>query len=471
MPYDAHNETLCSIDAEQAVIGAVMFDTAVFWRISGTLKCEHFFDPVHRLIFGACARLIESGKSAAPTLLESSLSSSQGFADVGGRGYLERLARSVPSLASVGDYARLIADLAARRRLQDAARAITALAADRNGEAADAIREAERLIDGVSAEPTAVEPKTIRAAIAEWLEESDRRIREEAAPGVLCGLTTLDEKLSGFRPGKVYIVAGRPGMGKTTLLNKIALGISERGPVAISTLEMSAADLSIMAVTDRMRDYGVRMPYIQAENGIFADGDWEPFQRAVRAIEALPILIDDAPSATVSHVRRFARRAKAHFGSPLAALIVDYMGLIDSDRPEKLYERVTAISREVTRLAREMDIPVIVGCQINRAVEARDMKRPALADLRDSGAVEQDAFAVILLYRPAYYHAAAEPKKSDGKYADWEIEMQRLRVERPLEVIIAKNRRGPTGTIELWCEVETAAIRDKPFDPGATALW
>lgn len=476
MAYDAAarpKPDLLSIEAEQAVLGAILFDNAVLARIAPPLTANHFADPLHSLIFDACARLISSGRVAAPTIVATFLESSEGFVEAGGRRYLETVAVNVPSIASAPDFARHVIDLARRRALLKIADDLKARAGDAalddppNAILADAQEALDALMLRDSPRAAGV---SVRAALADWLDRAATRSETGAALGHLCGLTELDDMLGGFRPGKLYIVAGRPAMGKTTVLNKLATGIArqgEGGGVAISTLEMEAADLPVMMITDALRDRCIRLPYQSAERGLISEAEWPHFMACAREVEALPIIIDDSADASPAHIRAFARQAKKRFagqGKPMRALIVDYLGLVAKDKRLQNVDAIQAITRELLAIARELDVAVIAGCQLNREVERRDDKRPQLADLRESGAIEQDAFAVIMLFRELYYVERSEPPADKiEKHAAWQTTMLRLRCERPLEMIVAKHRRGAAGTVTVWCEVETAAIRDRGF--------
>lgn len=475
MAFDEKPLELFSLEAEQAVLGAVLFDNSVMGRVADYLRADHFYDPVHQLIFLTASTMIDAGKMASPLTIDLALSSSPGYIEAKGRSYLEQIAGSVPTLASAGDFAKIVADLAVRRALaKEADDLAAALRSSRTGDLSALLDASDAKIAKALERPGAARLKTVADAVSESLAKM-QTAADGAGVGLRCGLSDLDERIGGFRRGKLYIIGGRPGQGKSTLLNKLAAGIAETTGegVAIFTLEMEAADLPVMWATDRMRDRCIRLPYLQAEKGIFAEDEWAAFETALREVTALPILIDDTPSASLAHIRRFARRARRSFlaqGKRLGAIVVDYLGLIEKSRELHGTERVAEITQGLLALARELDCAILCGCQLNRQLESRDDKRPHLSDLRESGDIEQDAFAVLFVYREAYYHERSEPKsgapmsKDAAKHEAWALDMDRLKVERPLEVIVAKHRRGPTGTVTLWCEIETAAIRNKGFN-------
>lgn len=476
MAYDSAPKNLYMLEAEQALLGCVLFNDEILETLP-PVQVEHFFDPIHQLIFSTILTLRNQNVKATPLIVDAHLKESPGYQQAGGGEYLIKLAGSIPSLAGAGDYAKVIIDYSIRRGMERVGAEIIDIAqtASIDFDKVRAIGECEAKISELLETKTDIaKGLTMEQAFSRWV---DRTMAKDGEPaGYRCGLASLDDMIT-FRPGKLYIVAGRPGQGKSTLLNKLAAGISETNGagVAISTLEMDAEDLPAMLATDRMRDYGVRLPYLQAENGIFSEEEFDLFSRCAKEINALPIIIDDTPAASLGHIRRFARRCKRRFeaeGRKLGALIVDYLGLIEKNAALQGTERVAEITHGLVKLAKELDCPILCGCQLNRQVEARDDKRPILSDLRESGDIEQDAFAVLFVYRALPYHERAEPKKGAPgskdatRHEDWEIELMRLKTERPLEIIVAKHRRGPTGTVTTWCEIETAAIRDKGFNPA-----
>ena len=456
-----------SLDAEQAALGAALFDNEILDRYEGMLAPADFSDPIHGLIYETMIWLRGQGRLAGPVAVDAALKNSKGYQEANGLKYVESLAANVPSTAGAVDYARIVADFAMRRGMYSIGAEMMRRAEAQGPEdslikQADAAEEALAELFDRGGEAAG---KTIRTAMAEFMEKLVAR--DGAEPGYLCGLKDIDEKLGGFRPGKLYIIGGRPGMGKTTAMTKIAANMARDGGVAIWTGEMDADDLPVMMVTDLMRDYRIRLEYLQAEKGIFSQREFQVFQECSKIIGDLPILIDDTPTPTLAHIRRFARRAVRRFksrGIEMRALIVDYLTLVKKNDRLVGTERIGELTKGLAALARQINAPVIVGSQLSRNVESRENLRPVLSDLRESGDIEQDAFAVILLYREAYYHARREPKKSQVQaHEDWLLEGDRLRVEKPLEWIIAKNRRGPVGAVTTWCEIETGAIRDRDF--------
>lgn len=387
MAFDEKKFELNNLAAEQAVLGAALFDPEIIDRFA-SLAPAHFFDPVHQLIYDTILAMRDGGKHVSPLTLDAALSASPGYQDAGGSNYLERLAANVPSTAGAPDFAEVVVGLALRRGMEKVGADI-ASSAQQAGYDFDAIRAVEeaesRLSELLETKTADARSKSMAAAFTSWMDRATERAGE--SPGYGMGLKSLDEQIQ-FRPGKLYIVAGRPGMGKSTLLNKIAAGIAETNDVgvAFSTLEMEAEDLPVMLITDRMRDRGIRLPYIQAENGIFSDDEFSAFAACGKEVAALPIEIDDTPSASLSHIRRFTRRARRKFhanGKKLGALVVDYLGLIEKSRDLQGTDRVAEITHGLLKLAKELDVPVIVGCQLNRQVESRDEKRPMLSDLRE----------------------------------------------------------------------------------------
>jgi replicative DNA helicase len=452
-----------SLEAEQAILGAILFDNEVYYRVSSYLKAEHFYDPVHQLIYDACGRLIASGRVAAPTIVDSFLSASQGFREAGGRKYLETLAASVPSTASAPDYARVVFDLAIRRGL------ITI-----GGEMIERAREG-----GLDAEPgKQVEEaeqalyklaetgkygggfKTFRAAIAEAIELADAAVRREGGlAGVTTGLRDLDNMLGGLHPTDLIILAGRPSMGKSSLATNIAVNAArayraEKQPdgtmktvdgaiVGLFSLEMAAEQLATRIISEFSE-----VPSNDIRRG---EVDQEAFDRvyhAARELENLPLFIDDTGGLSIAQLAARCRRLKRQHG--LGLVVVDYLQLLTGSgrrSNENRVQEITEISMGLKALAKELGAPIVACAQLSRQVEQRDDKRPQLADLRESGSIEQDADVVMFVYREEYYLKRAEPREGTLEHQEW---LQKVEEVHGLaEVIIGKQRHGPIGKVDL----------------------
>jgi replicative DNA helicase len=452
-----------SLEAEQAILGAILFDNEVHYRVSSYLKSEHFYDPVHQLIHDACGGLINAGRVASPTIVDASLASSKGFLEAGGRRYLESLAANVPSTASAPDYARVVFDLAVRRGL-------IAIGGDLVERARDATLDddpARQVEDAEQALYRLAESgkygggfKTFRAAIAEAIELADAAVRRDGGlAGVTTGFRQLDHMLGGLHNSDLVIVAARPSMGKTALVTNMALSAArayrpERMPdgamraaegavVGLFSLEMAAEQLATRIISEFS---GV--PSNEIRRG---EVDQEAFDRvyhAARELENLPLYIDDTGGLSIAQLAARARRLKRQHG--LGLLVVDYLQLLSGTTKKSSDNRVqeiTEISMGLKTLAKELNVPIIAAAQLSRQVEQREDKRPQLSDLRESGSIEQDADVVMFIYREDYYLSRVEPRDDPAEVQEWE--RKRAEVKGIAEIIIGKQRHGPIGKVEL----------------------
>lgn len=469
---------LTSLEAEQAALGAIMFGgSRTFEQFADFLSSEDFHDPIHQMIFMVMGELVLNGQEPTPTILHSHLKANDAYDRDLGQKYLSQCAAFVPAMSSAVSYAKHVADLARRREIYILGLEMTDRASKNLvDETVDMqASEIEDRVAGILAKSNRNTTVPVGDALMRWLDDLNER--NDEPPGHLTGLDELDAKLGGFRPGKLYIVAGRPGMGKSTVLFHFARRLAENGGVGVVSAEMEASEIPVMMITDLMRDRGVRLEYREAEKGNISSDEWSTFTACSKEISDLPIIFDEQNSPTLGHIRRFVAKCKRHFDAkeiPMRAVCVDYLQIIQRNPKLRGVEAIKEITQGLIEIAKRYQVPIIAGCQLNRDTEKRDNKKPTVADLRESGDIENDAYAIILLFRPEYYHEQIEPAKSDlGKHEDWLIEQQRMRAEKPLEMIIGKNRRGPKGTVIVWCEIETGAIRHRsfnPFDPLGESL-
>ncbi|MGD9538887.1 MAG: replicative DNA helicase [Alphaproteobacteria bacterium] len=453
-----------NVEAEQALLGALLLNNEAYNRVSDFLLAEHFYLPVHGRIYGAIGRLIDRGQIANPITLKHMFEADEGLSEAGGAQYLARLAGAAVTIINAQHYARTIHDLALRRALIRIGEE-TVLDAYEAAQDSDAIEQIET-----------VEQKLFRLAEQGLAEAGFKSFTQSAADaishieaaykhdhrlvGVTSGLVDLDELLGGLHPSDLLILAGRPGMGKSALATTIAynaarayraekdeLGRNKRvdgAVVGFFSLEMSADQIATRILAQE-----ARIPSIHLRRGKITTEDFHRVVRASQEIERLPLFIDDTPQLTIPGLRARARRLKRQHD--LSLIIIDYLQLMRPTESARLNNRVQEIS-EITQglkaLAKELNLPVIALSQLSRAVEARDDKRPQLADLRESGSIEQDADVVMFIYREAYYQQRREPDPEDAaKHAEWRERMDRI--HRRADLIVAKQRHGPTDTIEL----------------------
>jgi replicative DNA helicase len=429
------------LDAERAVIGAMLVSETAVAVVAERLAAEDFYSEVHRIIYGAMMRLYSRGEPIDQLTLTNELRSVNEFERIGGRPYVFQIVESVPTAANAGRYADIVRGKALLRAIIDVGSRITEDAFREPEDVSQALDSAEQLVYGVS-------NRTLREHLAPVSElapgalEMIQRLYEQEGEvtGVETGFEDLDRLTTGFHKSDLIILAARPAMGKTALsLNAIWHAAGERKmPVAIFSLEMSKEQLvqRLISQTTRIPAQALRSGNVKAE-------DWPKLVRGVAEVSRAPIWIDDTAGVTLMEIRAKVRRLASQLNVagelPLSLVVVDYLQLMvgQGNRAENRQQEIAEISRGLKVLARDLDVPVLAIAQLSRAVEARHDKRPLLSDLRDSGAIEQDADMVMFLYRDEYYN----PESDDKGIA---------------EVIVGKHRNGPTGKIQLaWMEQYT----------------
>jgi replicative DNA helicase len=461
-----------NVQAEQALLGALLANNRAYERVSEFLSPDHFADPIHGRIFTAIARRIEAGQLADAVTLKAEFEHAGILDEVGGTAYLTQLLTAMVGIINAGDYGRAVYDTWMRRQLIDVGETVVnnAFGADPELDGLKQIEAAEQSLFNLAADGGATGGFiTFERALTGAILGAEKAFRQQGGvSGLTTGLRDLDNKMGGMHPSDLLILAGRPGMGKTALATKIAFGAARalmaearvgdpnglpKQQVAIFSLEMS----------EESRISGDRI-----RRGEIGQRDFDRFVQVSREIAALPIQIDDTPAITMSALRTRCRRLKRTKG--LAFVVVDYLQLMRpaaGTRPESRVLEISQITQGLKALAKELAIPVMALSQLSRAVESRDDKRPQLSDLRESGSIEQDADAVMFVYRDEYYLAQREPKDVafDGNSEKFGTAMEEWK--RKMEVahnradlIIAKQRHGPTGTIPLLFEAEFTRFGD-----------
>jgi replicative DNA helicase len=430
------------LEAEKAVIGAMLVSETAVSAVAERLTAEDFYSEVHRIIYGAMTRLYARGEPIDQLTLTNELRSVGEFDKVGGRAYVFQIVESVPTAANAARYADIVRGKALLRDIIDVGSRITEDAFGEPEDVSKALDAAEQLIYGVS-------NRTLRDHLAPVSElapgalEMIQRLYEAEGEvtGVETGFEDLDRLTTGFHKSDLVILAARPAMGKTALaLNAIWYAAGQKGmPVAIFSLEMSKEQLvqRLISQTTRIPAQALRSGNVKAE-------DWPKLVRGVAEVSRAPVWIDDTASVTLmeirAKVRRLSSQLKARGEPPLALVVVDYLQLMiggQGNRSENRQQEIAEISRGLKVLARDLDVPVLAIAQLSRAVEQRHDKRPLLSDLRDSGAIEQDADMVMFLYRDEYYNSDSDDKGI-------------------AEIIVGKHRNGPTGKVQLaWMEQYT----------------
>jgi replicative DNA helicase len=431
------------LDAERAVIGAMLVSENAVAVVAERLAAEDLYSEVHRIIYGAMMRLYSRGEPIDQLTLTNELRSVNEFERIGGRPYVFQIVESVPTAANAGRYADIVRGKALLRAIIDVGSRITEDAFREPENVSEALDSAEQLVYGVS-------NRTLREHLAPVSElapgalEMIQRLYEQEGEvtGVETGFEDLDRLTTGFHKSDLIILAARPAMGKTALsLNAIWHAAGEKKlPVAIFSLEMSKEQLvqRLISQTTRIPAQALRSGNVKAE-------DWPKLVRGVAEVSRAPIWIDDTAGVTLMEIRAKVRRLASQLNvageMPLSLVVVDYLQLMVGgearNRAENRQQEIAEISRGLKVLARDLDVPVLAVAQLSRAVETRHDKRPLLSDLRDSGAIEQDADVVMFLYRDEYYNSESDDKGI-------------------AEVIVGKHRNGPTGKVQLaWMEQYT----------------
>ena len=459
-------------EVEAALLGAILTSDRALEKVSEFLQAEHFYEPVHGRIYDAARRLVERGQKASPQTLAHFFEADEALAEAGGGRYLYELAASVISVVNVADYGRMIHDLYLRRELIGLGEEVVndAYEHDIDDSAPAQIEKAEqRLYDLATIGETERGIVTLKHASIVALEEAEQAFKREGhVVGVTTGLKDLDRRLGGLHGSDLLILAGRPSMGKTALATNIAYnaakaqkpvddendGVPGTNRVLFFSLEMSSEQLAA-----RILSQASGIPSDRVRRGEINADEFQAFAVASQQMSKVSLFIDDTPAITVSTMRTRARRLKRQSG--LDMIIVDYLQLLQGTpgrRAENRVQEVSEITRGLKQLAKELEVPVIALSQLSRQVEQREDKRPQLADLRESGSIEQDADVVMFIYREQYYLEKGEPvlgieEKGDNfedRHTRWQSRM--AEVANTASVIIAKQRHGPVGTIDLYFE-------------------
>jgi len=416
-----------NIEAEQSILGAILLENEALSKVLEILSPEDFYRQSHRKIFDAMLDLFEKNEAIDLITVTDGLKRSNDLDAVGGVTYLSSLVTHVPTAANVRYHSKIVKEKALLRALLRSATEIAARVYESSLEADEMVDQAERTIFDISDKRTKTSFYTLKDVIKSSFEMIEHLYdKKEAITGIPSGFGDLDALTTGFQPGDLVVIGGRPSMGKTALGLNIAqhVGLEMREPIAIFSLEMSKEQLALrMLCAEAMVDSNsVRKGFIRKE-------DWHKLTSAAGKLAEAPIFIDDSSSVTVLEMRAKARRLKMEHGG-LSLVIVDYLQLMRSRGGfERREQEISEISRSLKGLAKELRVPVIALSQLNRGVEQRHDRRPTLADLRESGAIEQDADVIIFLYRDRVYNKENTSDKA--------------------EVIIAKQRNGPTSTVHL----------------------
>ena len=422
-----------SVEAEQSVLGGLLLDNSAWDRIADFLNESHFYRADHRLIYHHITRLIEVNRPADAITVAESLESTKELDSVGGLAYLGALAQNTPSAHNIRRYAEIVRERAIQRKLIEVGTGIADNALNPMGkDVGQLLDEAESRVfeiaeAGARGHQGLVEIQPILAQVMERIDMLFHRDNPSDITGIATGFSDLDQRTSGLQPGDLVIVAGRPSMGKTAFALNIAehVAVNDRLPVAVFSMEMAGSQLAM-----RMLGSIGRLDQMKLRTGRLTDDDWSRLTDAVGKVHDAPIHIDETPALNCLELRARARRMHRQFGA-LGLVVVDYLQLMSStSMGENRATEISEISRSLKALAKELHVPVVALSQLNRGLEQRPNKRPVMSDLRESGAIEQDADVILFIYRDEVYN----PESADRGKA---------------EIIIGKQRNGPIGTINL----------------------
>src|SRR5712691_4860886 len=463
-----------NIEVEQALLGAILVNNEAYYRVSDFLEPPHFFEPIHGKIYEVAGSLVKAGKAATPVTLKTFLPADLDIGGLNVSQYLARLAAEATTVINAADYGRTLYDLAIRRSLIVIGEDMVNVAYDAPVDFApqEQIEDAERRLyelaetgkydSGFQRFATALTTAVDMAARA---YQRDGRLS-----GLATGLDDLDRMMGGLQQTDLVILAGRPGMGKTSLATNIAYNIARAwrgdvradghidtvngGIVGFFSLEMSAQQLATRIISEQ-----TEIPSHRIHRGEIDPGDFDRIAAVAREMEAMPLYIDETGGLSIAQLAARARRLKRQRGLDL--LVIDYLQLLQGSTrraAEGRVQEVTEITTGLKALAKELNVPILALSQLSRQVESRDDKRPQLSDLRESGSIEQDADVVLFVFREEYYLKNKEPRAGSDEHFKWQTDMEA--VHGKAELIIGKQRHGPTGTVPLQFKADVTRFSD-----------
>jgi replicative DNA helicase len=460
-----------NIEAEQALLGSMLINNEVLNQVGDVLVPEHFFEPVHQRLFKAVEHCVNKGLIANPITLKPMFDQDEALKTLGGAHYLVKLAGAASTILDSGHYARIVQDLAIKRQLIGIGEEVVnhAYDAKTGSTATEQLEQVEQKLFALAVtgqSDRSFQPLSV--SLSESMERTEAAWKNAGmVNGVTSGFIDLDKLLGGLQNSDLVILAGRPSMGKTALATCMAYnacqalhkkhgsqnGSGKAPSVGFFSLEMSSEQLAgrILASATRINSSKLRRGNLQ-------DHEFQTLLEKSRELSQLPFFIDDTPALSISAMRTRARRLKRQ--NNLSLIVVDYLQLMRGsvNTGENRVQEISEITQGLKAIAKELQIPVIALSQLSRAVEQRDDKRPQLSDLRESGSIEQDADVVMFVYRDEYYLARKEPREGTDAHLTWQQEMEK--VHGIADVIVAKQRHGPIGTVQLQFTSDVTAFGD-----------
>lgn len=427
-----------NIDAEEAILGGILIDPEAIGRVAELLRPEAFYISAHQEIYRTALKLYSQGRPTDLMSISTELHDQGALEKVGGQNRIAQLVDRTVSAVNIDQYAQLVVDKFLRRKMIQVGTEISYLAHETATPLEQVLDQAEQRMFSI----TQSRPNQSLIATSDILTTTFSDIEERFAgmtlPGVSCGFYDLDAMTQGFQRSDLIIAAARPSMGKTAFCLNIARNIAafHKFPVAVFSLEMSKEQLVYRLLSSEAQIESGRM-----RSGRISQNEWEPLGHAISALSQMPIFMDDTPNISVTEMRSKVRRLQAEQGGALGLVVIDYLQLMDGSGSENRVQELSRMTRGLKAMARELNVPVIALSQLSRGVESRTNKRPMMSDLRESGSIEQDADLIIMLYRDEYYN----PDTPDRGVA---------------EIIVAKHRNGPVGTVKLLFEPQFTRFRN-----------
>ncbi|WP_338430732.1 replicative DNA helicase [Synechococcus elongatus] len=427
-----------NVEAEEAILGSILLDPEAIGRIADVLSPEAFYNSTHRDIYRAAVQLHSQGQPTDLTSLTTCLQDAGNLDKVGGQSRLAKLVDRVVTTANVEQYAQLVIDKFLRRQLIQAGNSVIQLGYDTTKPLETVLDQAEQKVFGITQERPTMGLLPASEILTSTFAEIESRSMGTALSGISCNYYDLDAMTQGFQRSDLIIVAGRPAMGKTSIVLNIArnITVAHKLPVCVFSLEMSKEQLIY-----RLLSMEIGIESSRLRSGRIGDHEWEMLGKGIMQLSQLPVFIDDTPGLTVSEMRSKARRLMSEQGGQLGLILIDYLQLMEGNSSDNRVQEISKITRSLKGLARELNVPVIALSQLSRGVESRTNKRPMMSDLRESGSIEQDADLVMMIYRDEYYN----PDTPDRGIT---------------EIIVAKHRNGPVGTVKLLFEPQFTRFRN-----------
>ncbi len=459
---DQFKELPNNIEAEQAVIGSILVSNDIFDEINTIISSVNFFDPMHQKIFEAVESLIYKGMLANPITLKNYFEDEKD--DLNVPEYLVKITKFSTSVRQAIEYSKIIYDMFVRRELIKISEQTidSAKINDLDTSGQSIIESSERLLFDL-AEKGSFNSSLVKfdEAMKQTIEMASAAYKnEEGIVGVPTGLRDLDDKLGGLHQSDLIIIAGRPSMGKTSLATNIAFNAAQKlqesgkkSSVAFFSLEMSSEQLSTRIISEQ-----ARISSNDIRRGRISDDQFDKFLETSKNISELPLYIDETPAISIAALSNRARRIKRLFG--LDMIVVDYIQLMRGTTINKdgRVQEISQITQGLKAIAKELSVPVVALSQLSRQVEQRDDHKPQLADLRESGSIEQDADVVMFVYREGYYLSRKEPREATVEHAEWQAKMNE--VAHLAQIIIGKQRHGPIGNVTLEFEERFTKFKD-----------